>query len=447
MKRFACMGTAVVLTLAGALAIRAQDESDTLPSLIEAKKREPRHVAEAYLAAALAGKMRDAAPLLTAKIPHPVRLTKKEWLEEFREALGVESLEIFSVRFDEEQGTGVAVSQPVKLPKPHPDVGDTGWVVLQLNREEGQWRVRDVDIWSKVLATNALKRYEKKRSTDQTHEVEPAPAAEPSTSRNRAVGGGLGGGGLGGGGFGGFGRRGAHPLPNDATPTPKYTVGKKIIVSMSENGDAVWGFSKTTGNWTKQEIRPASKDELRPTVSFSVASLQVGKRVYAFSGQTGRWDVLRLAVDQKPRVQVHLDMVLVTDGQTIYTFADATGRWSSNAGPQTEALPERNPERLDRLTQTLQQLEERSLVVARQFRQWKSVKIVDRQQLSKMKAQVRKAVSDAFEARQELQQAELDELRARLLRVQQLIETREGIEEKIIDRRVEELLNQELSWD
>ena len=447
MKRLAVIGTVMGLTVLGALAIRAQDEEAIPPGSATLPKRAARQVAEAYVAAVLAGKTRDVGTLLTTTGTHAAPYTSQEWLDNFRDKLGVESLEIESVRANEKQGVGVAVSKLFKLTKPHRNVGDTGCVVLQLQREGSQWRVRDMDIWSKDLSANALERFEKKRrnrSTDQMQKVEAAPTGEPSRSQTPTVGGGL---------FGRlsarsfFGSGGKQPRPTGPNRTPKYTSSGKIMVTWSEKGDAAWGFSKTTGNWTKQEIRPASKNELAPTVGDSVASLRIGQTVYAYSGPTGRWDILRLAVDQKPRVQVHLDMVLVTDGQTIYTFPGATGRWSSPDSPTPETSAEAPPERLDHLAQRLQQLEERSLDLARLFRQLKSVKNVDQQQLSELKGQLRKTVSEAFRVRQELQQAELEALRARLVRVQQLIETREGIEKKIIDRRVEELINRELSWD
>lgn len=114
-----------------------------------------------------------------------------------------------------------------------------------------------------------------------------------------------------------------------AVPAPKYLVGRDVVVSWSEKGEAVWGFSKSIGKWARQEIQPAAKEELVPLVSSSVAALQVGQAIYAFSGQTGRWDILRLPENRKPRVSVNADMVLVTDEENVYTFANSTGRWSS----------------------------------------------------------------------------------------------------------------------
>ncbi len=65
----------------------------------------------------------------------------------------------------------------------------------------------------------------------------------------------------------------------------------------------------------------------------------------------------------------------------------------------------------------------------------------------KRKAELRKVVRKTFLARQELQRAELAEFAARLKRIQQSIEMRDKIADKIIDRRVEELLDPNLKWN
>lgn len=65
----------------------------------------------------------------------------------------------------------------------------------------------------------------------------------------------------------------------------------------------------------------------------------------------------------------------------------------------------------------------------------------------KLKADLRKAVAAAFEARQQRQRAELAKLRERFTRIQQLIENRERIKDRIIDHRVAELLNPALRWN
>ncbi len=63
------------------------------------------------------------------------------------------------------------------------------------------------------------------------------------------------------------------------------------------------------------------------------------------------------------------------------------------------------------------------------------------------RAHLRDQVSRAFDARQELQEAELNALRQRLTRIDQQITARQSNRDTIIDRRVEELLNPHLRWE
>jgi thioredoxin 1 len=64
-----------------------------------------------------------------------------------------------------------------------------------------------------------------------------------------------------------------------------------------------------------------------------------------------------------------------------------------------------------------------------------------------LKVELAMFVKQAFEARQELQQAELIQLRQRLARIEQRIATRQRIKGAIVDRRVAELLDPALRWE
>ena len=63
-----------------------------------------------------------------------------------------------------------------------------------------------------------------------------------------------------------------------------------------------------------------------------------------------------------------------------------------------------------------------------------------------LRRQLRIEIEQTFVARQKLQRAELAEFARRLKSIQQSIETRDKIADRIIDRRVEELLNPNLRW-
>jgi hypothetical protein len=64
-----------------------------------------------------------------------------------------------------------------------------------------------------------------------------------------------------------------------------------------------------------------------------------------------------------------------------------------------------------------------------------------------LRAELLRAVREAFEARQQLHQAEVAELRQRLEQIEQSVTAREAIGDQIIERRVQDLLNPALKWE
>ena len=65
----------------------------------------------------------------------------------------------------------------------------------------------------------------------------------------------------------------------------------------------------------------------------------------------------------------------------------------------------------------------------------------------KQRASLRETIQKTFATRQEIPRAELTEFTRRLQRMQQSIDSRDLILDKIVDRRLEELLNPDTSWD
>lgn len=69
------------------------------------------------------------------------------------------------------------------------------------------------------------------------------------------------------------------------------------------------------------------------------------------------------------------------------------------------------------------------------------------QQLQAVRNELRAVVTEAFAARQQLHRAELAELEQRMARVEQTLAVRDRIQDQIIDRRVDDLLNPNLLWE
>ena len=92
-------------------------------------------------------------------------------------------------------------------------------------------------------------------------------------------------------------------------------------------------------------------------------------------------------------------------------------------------------------------MEQRAAATAQQLQQLRTNGKPQSRESTKLEQQLRKEVSDAFAARQELHQAEVASLQQRVSQLQQTMSARSRIQDQIIDRRVQDLLNPNLRWD
>ena len=126
-------------------------------------ERKAREVADAFVAAALAGKTADATALTTSRVA-----SSKDWMHFIQQVLNAKSLSIESVRVNDTNTAALAISQQIKLAEPRPDVGDTVNVVLHLAKDGSRWVIRDADINSETAAAEELARFELENSFDTT---------------------------------------------------------------------------------------------------------------------------------------------------------------------------------------------------------------------------------------------------------------------------------------
>jgi hypothetical protein len=309
--------------------------------------------------------------------------------------------------------------------------------------------------------------------------AQPDPQIPPIAPAAKQFGGGFGAD-FGGYGFGAASSFGPGPGTEGDPSKARYVASGAIIVTWSEKYDTVWGFSKTTGRWSRQELDPPATEP--PSLDEGLAVFRAGSTLYAYSGQTGRWDVLRLPEDHKPQFAIHGDFVLVHDGSDIYTFADATGRWTSpqgesadeGGGQQTGAigpgatgpgamgggamggflfgagfdgLNSPPPSSASQLRRTYEELDSAAAKLAQEYRAASATKGPQHPDLVRLKQQVAAAVTQAFQARQQLHQTELAEFQRRMQDVQRTIQARERIQNEIIQRRVNELLDPSVQWE
>lgn len=129
-----------------------------------------------------------------------------------------------------------------------------------------------------------------------------------------------------------------NPLSTPGRKGPQYVQSGNIIIAWSSDMSTAWGFSKSTGTWTKLALKPKATEE--PIVGQNVAAIRCGTVICAYSAARGDWDVLDVKPQQNANVAVHRDFILVTIGNTVYTFADSNGRWMSMEGQVVGRQPQ-----------------------------------------------------------------------------------------------------------
>lgn len=144
----------------------------------------PRQVAEAYLAAALADKPDDAAKLVEeGKSP-----AKPENVKKLKELVGANALALPTVLVSDKGGYALAVSDAIKLPKARPDGADRGCLLLTLKKtKDGPWLLKDIDVRSADEAAARVKDAKEKYDDAKELPATKAPTADRSGGPRRAA--------------------------------------------------------------------------------------------------------------------------------------------------------------------------------------------------------------------------------------------------------------------
>lgn len=270
------------------------------------------------------------------------------------------------------------------------------------------------------------------------------------------------GGGFGTAGLGGaFGQSGGIGTATGVAENQRLIQFGNIMISWSKDNDELRGFSQKSGEWTNLKIEP--QEAIDPVLMGDVAAVRVGDTMAAYSGTTGTWDVLKLSEGSKAYAVLGMNVVQTTDNDYLYTFAASKGKWTSPNDPKfrpsnwpgfendygTTSVPGGmspmsgfgapgidmmdNDSKAKRFDQT-------ALNLARQFRG----KGLDDPEA---RTQLSQAVENAFDQRQAHQKAEAKRLQEKLKQIQDAIQRREALRERIIQRRVDELLDPNVNWD
>lgn len=254
-----------------------------------------------------------------------------------------------------------------------------------------------------------------------------------------------------------------------------------VTVAAVEIKDGVAAFSAVTGSWDL--LKTGQNIKNRVEIRNDLVQVRSKGQLYTFAAAKGKWtsptdpafrtsiEAVRLrqlepsAVSETvKRLMPNSDVRIVSDPQRelvtiagarsdveqveqlIRKLEDVSPRRPSSFRSTRESagtsgqVRHNSVARLYAGTTEYSKVEQRSLELARSLRESgrKDKESVDA---------LRNSVAEVFDARVKLQESELAPLKTRLKEIESTLKNRRENRQKIIDRRVEELLNPELDWN
>ncbi|MFK7820715.1 MAG: hypothetical protein AB8G99_18500 [Planctomycetaceae bacterium] len=100
----------------------------------------------------------------------------------------------------------------------------------------------------------------------------------------------------------------------------------KLIVVAPKSEDSLAAWSSYTGVWKRIPIKPQDGDAVVPIVGSSVAAVRVGKMVYGYGAEAGRWHWIE--TDTRVQPTVGTSDVTIRDGDWYYALSSKSGKWS-----------------------------------------------------------------------------------------------------------------------
>ncbi len=99
-----------------------------------------------------------------------------------------------------------------------------------------------------------------------------------------------------------------------------------LIVVAPESRDSIVAWSHDSGVWNRIPIKPKPQDAIVPIVGNDVAAIRVGKMVYGYGAESGKWHWIKTEAGNAPSVGNR--SVTVSDGDWYYAFSAKAGKWS-----------------------------------------------------------------------------------------------------------------------
>ncbi len=239
---------------------------------------------------------------------------------------------------------------------------------------------------------------------------------------------------------------------------------ESFFLTWSDNHDELQGFSRKTGKTTKLKIQP--QDLFLWATSADAVVVKLGDTVAGYSSITESWDELTLPVP--PAHVVSAGGKLYLQGPPHhYEFSATVGKWISPTDTEIDAKralhtdaqsfestpqialahpSQPNVER-ERAVSAYNAAEQAALLASRDYRTEATQQSPDPKALAELKQKLDAAVKAAFEAQINLQHVRLQIAQQDLAEVQAKHQRRQTLAEKIIARRIEDLINgEDLEW-
>lgn len=107
---------------------------------------------------------------------------------------------------------------------------------------------------------------------------------------------------------------------------PIATVGLVALQITGPKVTRIAAFSSSDGTWHSQDLREPVREAI-PVVGQNMVVYTLGRRLYAFSSVSGRWDVIDLPEGAKPQPSVGAYAITCQHEAHLYVFSANTGEW------------------------------------------------------------------------------------------------------------------------
>ncbi len=244
--------------------------------------------------------------------------------------------------------------------------------------------------------------------------------------------------------------------PEDHSPRLTEALGSAHFATTVVDNQLL-GYSSQAGKWGRMTIPPESVGQVIPIHSQNIVTVKIGDKTYALSPKTGQW----LSPDGKPVPNSERPQSDITSPPT--SFSDIAPRKSSSKLTTPEAR---------QLAEQLAAREQEAATLAEQLRDqfdefgkhhphlWQAHRdpnpakclVCHAEPSDKEKLQprerLRQTLAAALDLKFQLEQLQIQELQARLSKLEQQIGQRKAQRDKIVQRRAQELIDgEETRWN